>query len=57
MSAKPPVGDSLLFTTNFPGAPYTHLINHKGWKVASDLEPPSNFEPRTFGLEIECLDY
>ena len=38
-------GESLLFTTQFPGVLGTHLIDL--WKAESTLEPPSGFEAGT----------
>ena len=48
-------GDSLLFTTQFPWFPGTHLIDlgrMKGWV---NLRASCGFEPGTRGLEIQRL--
>ena len=29
----------------------------EGWKAESTLEPPSSFEHKTPGLEIQCLNH
>ena len=43
--------DSLLFTTQSPGVPGTHLIDIGRMKECDfTLEPPSGFEPGTPGL-------
>ena len=46
-------GGSLLFTTPLPDISGTSTA--EGWKTESTLEPPSRFEHRTPGLEIQCL--
>ena len=37
MATEPPRGDSLLFTTQFPGAPGTHLISFRRMKGRVDV--------------------
>ena len=49
---------SLLFTTKFPDIPGTHFNDLGRMKKAeSTLEPPSGFEHRTSGLEIQRLNH
>ena len=51
-------GGSLLFTTKFPDIAGTHFNDLGRMKKAeSTLEPPSGFEHRTPGLEIQRLNH
>ena len=51
---EPLRGGSLLVTTKFPEIPGTTM---EGLKAESTLEPPSGFEHRTPGLEIQHLNH
>ena len=56
---EPLLGDSLLFTTQFPGVPGTHLINFsrlKGWNNF-DLEANQQVWIQDPGLEIQHLKH
>ena len=54
---EPLRGDSLLFTTQSPGFPSTHLIDLRRMKDEFTLEPPSNLGRGTTGLGIQHPNY
>ena len=54
-AAEPLQGDNLLFKTKFPELPGANLIDLKGWKTESILEPSSGLEYGTPRLESGAL--
>ena len=52
-ATEPLGGDSLLFSTEFPGIPGTYLIDLERMKSFVDLETTQGFRIKDSGLEIQ----